>query len=85
MKDGSVMLGGGFNQYGDVGCENTDVRLFYPPYLSSGAAVRPVAQVADGTAVEPGQKSFVISYKHSGKLHPTKPVALLAVSAFTHR
>ena len=34
--DGTVMLGSGFNQFGDVGCENPNLRLFYPSYLFKG-------------------------------------------------
>jgi hypothetical protein len=35
--DGSLLVGGGFNYLGDVGCENPHVRIFRPSYLSRGA------------------------------------------------
>jgi hypothetical protein len=38
--DGSVIFGGGFNSKGDVGCEEANVQVYYPPYLSRGP--RPV-------------------------------------------
>lgn len=37
LADGSVVVGGGFNQHGDVGCENTDLQIYRPGYLSKGA------------------------------------------------
>ena len=40
LKDGSVLVGGGFNQYGDVGCENPNIRIFRPKLPVTGAAAR---------------------------------------------
>lgn len=87
LKDGSIILGGGFNQYGDVGCENQNVRLFYPSYLSLGD--RPIIQStyphsgSEEVVIRCCQESFVITYT-GPQLHASRPVALLAVQAFTH-
>lgn len=34
LYDGSVVTGGGINQFGDVGCENPNIQLFRPAYLN---------------------------------------------------
>jgi hypothetical protein len=36
LHDGSVVVGGGFEIHGDVGCENPNARLYRPSYLSRG-------------------------------------------------
>merc|ERR1711871_514126 len=89
MPEGSVMLGGGFNQFGDVGCENPNLRLFFPPYLHD-LSTRPVLKYDQNWPADkpltffPGQNSVRLLYNGSASLHKTKGVALLAVQAFTH-
>lgn len=89
MPDGSVMLGGGFNQFGDVGCENPNLRLFFPPYLHD-LSTRPVLKYDQNWPADkpltffPGQNAVRLLYSGSIRLHETKGVALLAVQAFTH-
>ena len=87
LRDGSVVLGGGFNQFGDVGCENPNIRRFYPSYLHNSKD-RPVFSSLTQDSNEPlqlfaGEKHFHIQF--SGPfLHDEKGVALVAVQAFTH-
>jgi hypothetical protein len=84
LKDGTILVGGGFNWRGDVGCENPNLRLFYPSYLAQGA--RPILlDVTNSSAPLILQAGDTLSLRFSGaRLHPTKGVALLAVNAFTH-
>ena len=88
--DGTVMLGSGFNQFGDVGCENPNLRLFYPSYLFKGP--RPALDPAFIDAFQgqplllhPGQQQLHLPLAAPPvPLHATKGVALLAVQDFTH-
>ena len=41
MKDGRVLVGGGMDYSGDVGCEHPNVRLYNPPYTSKGSSCCP--------------------------------------------
>ncbi len=89
LPDGTIILGGGFNQFGDVGCENPHLRLFYPPYLNN-VAERPVLKL-DGKwhSNKPlkffaGQKNAKLYFTGATSLDKSKGVALLAPQAFTH-
>ena len=86
LKDGTVLVGGGFNWRGDVGCENPTLRVFYPSYLAQGA--RPtLVEAANNVSSAPLilQAGATLTLRFSGaRLHPTKGAALLAVQAFTH-
>lgn len=88
-RDGSIILGGGFNQFGDVGCENPNIRMFRPSYLFHGP--RPVISPAflnqlsgEPFIVKVGQLQVRIPLDAPITLHSTKGVALLAVQDFTH-
>eukprot|EP00947_MAST-08B_sp_MAST-8B-sp1_P004763 g4763.t1 len=58
LKDGSILLGGGFEYHGDVGCENPTLRRLYPGYLSAAKGKRPVVTkvTAGGKVVMGGQQ-----------------------------
>ena len=89
LQDGSVMIGGGFNQFGDVGCENPHLRLLYPPYLHD-LTNRPVLQFDEKWPAEKpltfyaGQNEVSLLFNGATSLDNVKGVALLAVQAFTH-
>ena len=36
LPSGALMTGGGFNQWGDVGCEEPNLNVFSPSYLAAG-------------------------------------------------
>ena len=85
LPDGTVVVGGGFEQKGDVGCENPNIRIFQPSYLFKGP--RPVIMSVDGNAVNiiiHHGTTLEIQFSGVQSLHPVKPVGLLAVQAFTH-
>ena len=94
LGDGSIMLGSGFNQFGDVGCENPNVRLFSPSYLFRGPrpALAPACVASlrggQGLVVRPGQRELRLPLDTARtphvSLHKTRGVALLAVQDFTH-
>jgi hypothetical protein len=83
LHDGRVLVGGGFNQFGDVGCENDNVRVFAPSYLSGGGRPAISGNLVDPLVFFAGARGVAINYDGS-ELHPYKGVALLAVQAFTH-
>ena len=58
LKDGSILLGGGFEYHGDVGCENPTLRRLYPGYLGAAKGKRPVVTkvTAGGKVVMGGQQ-----------------------------
>ena len=78
LPDGSLLIGGGFNQGGDVGCEEPNFRVFKPHYLSLGA--RPVFASSRQVVLVAGQKGVVVPYSGAG----VRNVSLLRPSAFTH-
>lgn len=80
LPDGRVVVGGGFNQYGDVGCENPNLRIFSPSYFDSQN--RPSVE-SDIDQIALSQSTIIIEYK-GPRLHAKKGVALLAAQAFTH-
>ena len=94
VADGSIMLGSGFSQFGDVGCENADVRLFFPSYLFRGPrpALAPAfigAYQGQGQplVLHPGQQNLRLPLDVGLAvlpLHASRGVALLAVQDFTH-
>lgn len=81
LDDGSVLVGGGFNQYGDVGCENPNIRRYSPSYLAKGSRPAYDPAVLDGVVKAGSQVSLDFT---GAALHETKGVALLALQAFTH-
>ena len=94
VGDGSVMLGSGYNQFGDVGCENPNVRLFSPSYLFRGPRPALAQSLTVGLqgqgqylVVSPGQQELRLALDTTATavpLHKTRGVALLAVQDFTH-
>jgi hypothetical protein len=94
LRDGSVLIGGGFNQFGDVGCEEPTMHVFRPSYLSRGprpafaptsAAVTTAAGDGKPFVIAVGATSLDLGALASGTvLHPTRGVALITPSAFTH-
>ena len=86
LPDGSLLLGGGFDQKGDVGCENPNLRRYRPSYLFGGARPRFGSQTprtVEISASASEEVDIIVAFEN-GPLHRTKGVALLAVSAFTH-
>lgn len=94
LRDGSVMIGGGFNQYGDVGCEEPTLHVFRPSYLSRGprpafAASSAATSSSSGDGkpfiIAAGAKSLDLGALAPGTvLDPRRGVALITPSAFTH-
>jgi hypothetical protein len=95
LKDGRVLVGGGVNQNGDVGCENPTIRIFSPSYLSAGSrpiiidvqqvgAVSTTSGAVQPLQVSPCERDVVIGFSGVASLHPSRGAALLAVQAFTH-
>ena len=81
LRDGSIVVGGGFNQYGDVGCENPNIRRFYPSYM--GVATKPSFASNSKLTLFPGNTSIEIDF-NGPELDSDRGAALLAVQAFTH-
>ena len=88
LPNGAVVVGGGFNQHGDVGCENPDLRVFSPSYLKAGPRPLPAATMlgAEPLRFKVGQKgaSIELRLKQDATLCPVKGVAFLAPQALTH-
>jgi len=94
VADGSIMLGSGFNQFGDVGCENPNVRLFFPSYLFRGprpslsrAFIDAYQGQGQPLVLHPGQQNLLLPLDAGLAvlpLHASRGVALLAVQDFTH-
>jgi hypothetical protein len=82
LSDGSIVTGGGYSQFGDVGCEEPNLQLFFPSYLAIADA-KPIIQNASSITLMVGEKSVIV-VAGNVNLHPTKGVALLAVQSFTH-
>ena len=94
LPDGRVMVGGGFNQWGDVGCENPNLRLFSPSYLNTGKPRPRLTRLAGQTVSTEGEDEQVVelrlgssaTFEHdqSVVLHFNRPAALVALQAYTH-
>jgi len=83
LPDGRIVVGGGFNQYGDVGCENPNLRIFTPSYYD--ATNRPtLTSTSRLERIILGQTDVTLTYEGRRRLDPTRGVALLAAQAFTH-
>jgi len=84
LKDGRVLLGGGISPIGDIGCERSDLRIYNPPYLTSGT--RPVISNAPtSTSMTTGGATVALTY--SGETLKTSAqggVVLMAVGSTTH-
>ncbi|HEY9842685.1 MAG TPA: galactose oxidase early set domain-containing protein [Candidatus Obscuribacterales bacterium] len=88
LKDGSVLLGGGTSRFGNVGCEQPSLRIFYPPYFhlprpeisGGGLSLKiggpPVRLSYSGPELRPG-------VSHPGAFERSGAV-LMAPGAFTH-
>ena len=91
LKDGRILVGGGFEQHGDVGCENPNLHIYSPSYLRN-LNDRLVIDGADTThtldfnaSPDADKHTMDISYTFSRfPLDASKGVALLASQAFTH-
>lgn len=81
LNDGRVLVGGGFNQFGDVGCENPNLRLFTPSYFDRD---RRPSLVSSIDRIVLGQSNVVLRFEGVTGLDSTRGVALLAAQAFTH-
>lgn len=86
LKDGRILLSGGVHSRGDIGCEQSSLRIFNPPYLNATTGARPIIQ--SPTAAEPWSYYIVndtitISYAN-GPLRASGGVVLLGIMAFTH-
>jgi hypothetical protein len=92
LPDGSILLGGGFNQRGDVGCEEPNLQTFSPSYLSLGprpslsveSTEMPRSFSAPSLVLYPGQSNVKLALSDDVKLDAKLGVCLLAVQAFTH-
>lgn len=76
------LTGGGFNVWGDVGCENPDLQVFAPSSVAYAVA-RPAFAAAQQTPVRvwPGQSRVALAVESVASVGR---VTLLAVGAFTH-
>eukprot|EP00455_Lapot_gusevi_P042681 TRINITY_DN5097_c0_g1_i3.p1 TRINITY_DN5097_c0_g1~~TRINITY_DN5097_c0_g1_i3.p1 ORF type:complete len:595 (-),score=209.04 TRINITY_DN5097_c0_g1_i3:89-1837(-) len=83
LSDGAILVGGGFNQMGDVGCENPSLQIFRPSYLFTNTQ-RPAFASQEPFVVAVGQTRVSRRLGAPIKLHPTRGVGLLAASSFTH-
>ena len=94
LPDGRVMVGGGFNQWGDVGCENPNLRLFSPSYLGTGMPRPRLTRLSDQLVDMKGEDEQVVEltlgssvrFEHDQGvgLHPSRPASLVALQAYTH-
>ncbi len=81
LRDGSLLVGGGYSQLGDVGCEEPTLQLFNPSYIASGRERPLFHNESETLKLVPGSR-FVIRTKQ-GSVTPVS-VSLVAVQAFTH-
>lgn len=72
LHDGSLMIGGGLNHFGDVGCENPNLQLFRPSYLMG---TRPEFDFAEKELTfYPGQTGISLAVK-GDPIDPKKGVS----------
>ena len=81
LNDGRIVVGGGFNQYGDVGCENPNLRIFNPSYYDPEHRPSLISSV-DRFVL--GQNDVMLKFEGVTGLDSIRGVALLAAQAFTH-
>lgn len=78
---GRLVVGGGYSQYGDVGCEEDNLQVFTPSYLNRG----PRPQFQDEGDITAKLGSVIrLSLEPGTTLHASRPVAIMAATAFTH-
>ena len=81
LPDGSLLVGGGFNQYGDVGCENTDLIIYKPSYLMNGDRST-ITNIVKGSKV---YANTTLEITYQGPLLSTNNGAsLVSVQSMTH-
>ena len=88
LSDGRVLLGGGRTSIANddglafrIGCERSDVRFFFPPYLFKGP--RPVLNEMSQLNLGLGEKTFDLSYQ-GPPLRSQRAVVLMALGSETH-
>jgi len=81
LADGSVLIGGGYSQYGDVGCEEPNLQIFGPSYLAERSSRPLLADERQVIELLPGGN---VTLKLKRGSAAATAASLVAVQAFTH-
>ncbi len=78
--DAALLVGGGYGQAGDVGCEEMSIQKFFPSYIASDRK-RPEFSDTSRVSLIPGIDAILSINSDTVEI---KAVSLVSVNAFTH-